>query len=127
MNADKTTSPEEITIDEATFNTAQAEAENSTNLFVYKFPKPWTWEGKTYESLTFDYEKCKGKDLLAVANELKSLGRPVVVKAMDDEFCIRLAARMCTETIGVDVILEMPGKAFDVIEGSARRFLLRSE
>ena len=127
MNADKTTSPEEITIDEATFNTAQAEAENSTNLFVYKFPKPWTWEGKTYESLTFDYETCKGKDLLAVANELKSLGRPVVVKAMDDEFCIRLAARMCTETIGVDVILEMPGKAFDAIEGSARRFLLRSE
>ena len=58
---------------------------------------------------------------------MKSLGRPVVVKAMDDEFCIRLAARMCTETIGVDVILEMPGKAFDAIEGSARRFLLRSE
>lgn len=127
MSAEKKTPAEKISIDETAFSVAQEEADNSPYLFVYKFPKPWTWEGKTYETLTFDYNQCKGKDLLAIANEMKTLGRPVVVKAMDDEYCARLAARMCTETIGVDVILEMPGKAYDAIEGSARRFLLRSE
>lgn len=127
MSTEKKNQTEAPIIDEAAFDTAQHEADNSPDLFVYKFPQPWTWEGKTYETLTFDYSKCKGRDLLTIANDMKTLGRPVVVKAMDEEYCTRLAARMCSDAIGMDVILEMPGKAYDAIVGSARRFLLRAE
>lgn len=106
---------------------AEQEAETSVSTFVHIFPMPFTYEGKTYEQLTFDWGKLTGNDALAIENEMQALGKPVIVPTFSGEYLVRMAARACTTRIGQDVIRAMPISDYNRIRGAARSFLLKSE
>lgn len=47
--------------------------------YTHTFDTPFTFEGRTYDTLTFDFSKLSGDDDIAIENELQALGKPVVV------------------------------------------------
>ena len=49
-------------INEEELNMAEDEAKSSTNEYVHKFEKPFTYEDKTYEQLAFDWSRLSGND-----------------------------------------------------------------
>ena len=71
--------------------------------YTHTFDTPFTFEGRTYDTLTFDFSKLSGDDDIAIENELQALGKPVV---------------------GVDAFTAMPLRDFRRIRNRARSFLL---
>lgn len=103
-----------------------SEAETGIGTYTHEFRTPFTYEGKTYERLTFDFEKLTGRDSLAIEAELSARGKVVMAPEFSGEFLSRMAARACTEKIGADVIAALPFADFNRIRNRARSFLLRS-
>ena len=102
----------------------QEAADTPVSSYTHVFSNPFTYEGRTFERLTFDFSKLSGNDDLAIENELQALGKPVIVAEMSGDYQIRLAARACTEKLGVDVFMSMPLRDFHRIRNRARSFLL---
>lgn len=119
------TTPEAI--DAGEFAVAEKEAANSGFEYTHKFRKPFSYMGKTYDELTFEWDSLTGKDGLAINAELQAIGRPSVVAAFSDEYKIRMAARACTVQIGADAFEQMSLYDFNKITDRARSFLLKSE
>ncbi|MEN6437019.1 MAG: phage tail assembly protein [Syntrophobacter sp.] len=109
------------------FSIAKEEAENSMNIYKHKFRKPYEYQGKTYQEMTFDWGKLTGKDGLAIENEMLQIGKAVVVPTFSGEYLIRLAARACTEAVGADAFEKMSIADYNKIRSAARSFLLKSE
>jgi len=116
-----------VIIDADEFAVAEQEAEQSAYTYVHKFRKPYAYEGKTYDELTFDWGKLTGKDGLAIENEMQQIGKAVIVPTFSGEYLIRLASRACTVPIGADAFENMPISDFNKIRSAARSFLLKSE
>ena len=130
-------------IDPKEFDAAQAAAAKAADDTVYTLnfyhifagvgheqkwiQKPLDYEGKHYESLTFDWGKLTGNDSLAIEAELTALNQPVIIPSMSAGYLIRMACRACTEPIGVDVIGAMSIRDYNTIRTKARNFLLRSD
>ena len=108
------------------FAVAAKEAAESKNVYVHKFTKPFTYEGKTYKELTFAWDDLSGNDYLAIESEMASLGKVVITPEFSGEFIIRMASKACTEKIGSDLLGVIPFKDFNMIRGKARSFLLSS-
>lgn len=123
---DKNNNEKGININADEFAVAEDEAINSTDLYTHKFSEPFTYEEKTYAELTFDFGKLTGTDDIAIENELMALGKPVMVAEMSGEYLARMAARACTEKVGVDIFKAMSLRDFRKIRNRARSFLLRS-
>lgn len=122
-----------VNIDPAAFAAAEQEAasiKNDIGTYVHKFKKPFTCligkDQRTFEELTFDFNKLTGRDSLAIENELQSLGKPVIVAEMSGEYLIRMAARACSEKISADDLMSVPLADYSKIRARARSFLLRS-
>ena len=105
----------------------EAEVKQGSGSYPHTFSKPFSYEGKTYERLTFDFDKLTGNDCLAIENECSALGVAVVNPAFSGNFLVRMAARACTEKIGANVLTAMPIYDFNRIRSKARSFLLKSE
>ena len=123
-----------VNIDPAAFAAAEKEAEASKNnigTYVHKFKKPFTClvgkDQRTFEELTFDFDKLTGRDSLAIENELQALGKPVIVAEMSGEYLNRMAARACSEKVSADDLTSMPLSDYNKIRSRARSFLLRLE
>ncbi len=117
-------------VDENEFAIAKKEAEKADeSIFSYthEFRRPFTYEGKTYEELTFDFGKLTGEDGIAIQEELEAKGKPVIVQTMNANYLCLMAARACTTTIGADVLMALPLYDFNRIIAKARSFLLKSE
>lgn len=113
-------------IDAEEFAVAENEAENSDYIYKHMFAKPFTYEGKTYNELVFDWGSLTGQDSLAIENEMQSLGKPLIAPEFSGEYLIRMAARACTKKIGSDILIAMPLGDYNKIRNRARSFLLRS-
>ena len=87
---------EQVYVDADEFAVAEKEAVNSDYTYTHKFRKPFEYQGKTYNELTFEWGKLTGKDGLAIENELQQLGKAVIVPTFSGEYLIRIAARACT-------------------------------
>lgn len=105
---------------------AQAEADESVYSYTHTLKKPFTYEGKTYTELAFDFGKLTGADALAIQDEMDSLGKPLLVKQVNDHYLLRVVARACTIPIAVNVLTALPLPDFNRITGKARSFLLSS-
>ena len=117
---------DETAVDAADTMVAEDEENESLALYVHEFEKPFTWEGKTYDKLTFDFSKLRGKDVLAIMREIRMAGITVASRTFDVEYQYRYAARCCEPRIGSDVIAALPAKEFERICTRVQRFLLRS-
>ncbi|MCF8017841.1 MAG: phage tail assembly protein [Vallitaleaceae bacterium] len=118
---------EKVIVDADEFAVAEKEAENSEYTYIHKFKKPFVYQGKTYNQLTFEWDKLTGKDGLTIENEMQQVGKAVIVPTFSGEYLIRLAARACTEPIASDAFELMKIADYNKIRSAARSFLLKSE
>ncbi|MCH5195957.1 MAG: hypothetical protein J1F28_04550 [Oscillospiraceae bacterium] len=95
--------------------------------FTCKLKKPVTYNGIEYTELTFDYEKLTADDALNIEDELLAIGRfSTVDPAFYAPYLIRMAARACTEPIGVDLLRKLSFGDFHKIRNRTKYFLLNS-
>ena len=105
-------------------NPVQAAENDAAGDYTHTFKKPFEYEGKTYEELTFDFEHLKGRDMVAIENEMQGASEYALAPEISTSFQSKMAARAAG--IGSDVLEAMPLKDFNKITGAARRFLLDS-
>lgn len=110
-------------MDENKKETAELTVVSDNTTYVHVFETPFQWEGKEYESLSFDFASLRGKDVLAIAQELRMRGIVMVSKTFDVDYQYRYAARCCREKIGSDLLLGLPVRDFDAICSAVQRFL----
>lgn len=96
-------------------------------VYVHKLIQPLEYEGKEYDTLTFDFGKLTGNDSIAIEAEMSALRQPVIVPSMSAGYLIRMACRACTQPIGVDVIGAMSIRDYNTIRTKARNFLMLSD
>lgn len=121
--------PEDLSTDgiEETTNEPAVMAVLSPDTYVHAFKTPFTWEGKTYESLTFNFGELTCEDDLAIENELLAVGKANYMSATTSgEYQLRFIMRACTDKIGADVYKKMPISEWRKIRSKAKTFLLRS-
>ena len=105
-------------------NPVQAAESGDVGVYTHTFKKPFEHEGRTYEELTFDFGRLKGRDMVAIENEMQSMSEYALAPEISTSFQSKMAARAAG--IGSDVLEAMPLKDFNKITGAARRFLLDS-
>lgn len=96
-------------------------------VYVHTFKEPFAWEDKVYDKLTFRFNNLRGRDVLAIAQELRMQGVVLATRTFDVEYQFRYAARCCEPKLGSDVLLALPAKDFDSICNAVRRFLVSTE
>ena len=104
----------------------ETEEEDSLGTYTHVLNKPFTYEGKTYEELVFEWGKLTGRDSLSIENEVLRLGRPFISPEFSAEYLVRMAAKACTLPIGIDLLEALPLVEFNKIKSKARSFLLMS-
>ena len=110
------------------FSVLDDEAKNATDSYTHKFRRPFSYMGKTFVELHFDWDSLDGQDSLDISNELQARGITVIVKTMSDPYLMCMAAKACTtEQIGSDAFALMKLKDFNKILGAARAFLHAAE
>lgn len=105
----------------------EAKQEPDTAIYTHHFGKPFTWEDRTYEELTFDWGKLTGTDYLAVENEMLAQGKTLVTPEFSGDFLTGMAARACVDRLNAQTLKKMPLRDFRAIIRGARSFLLRAE
>lgn len=134
MSDEKKTTTIPDTAEQAEKLEAEARSEDDVSTYTHTFKKPFTFEGVTYEKLTFNWDSLSGRDSVAIERELLRRGLTTVMAEFTPEYLAAMAARACTyrndegfRTITTDAVYAMPLREFRRICGAARRFLMRSE
>lgn len=105
----------------------EEQEEMGAGTYVHVFAKPFQWEGKTYGQLVFEFDKLTGRDTLAVEREMAAKNIFAVVRSLNTEFQMRIAARACTSPIGTDMLEALPIKDFEKIVNRVRAFFAAAE
>lgn len=89
--------------------------------------KPLEYNGKTYESLSFDFESLEGDDAMNAEDEMIRKGQVIAIvnETFNTRFLLYAAARACKEPIGVDAFKHMYIKDYLAIKGTVRNFFLK--
>lgn len=110
---------------QAAAETAAEGAESAdAGVYTHVFKKPFEHEGKTYTELTFNFAGLKGRDMLAIENEMQAMSEYALAPEISASFQCKMAAKAAG--IGSDTLEALPLKDFNKITGAARRFLLDS-
>ncbi len=126
------------TMKENAENAAKLEAEvlsaPDKSVYTHEFKRPFTYNGKNYARLTFDWDGLTARDSLAVEKEMRNAGITLVVPAFTGEYLAGMAIRACTRrdedgnrVIDGDALRAMPMRDFLAICNQARNFLLHAE
>lgn len=133
MDSDKSIETLQDAVEEAAKQEREAREEPDTTAYTHKFKKPFTWEGKTYEELTFNWGRLTGADHLEIENELLMRGKTLTTPEFTGDFLVGMAVRACTEkkddgkrAMNIFAIKSMPLRDFQRICRQARYFLLRA-
>ena len=134
MSIDKEPTTLEKNAEQAEQAEAEALTEEDSGIYTHEFKRPFTYEGRTYEQLSFDWESLSGKDSVAIERELRGVNVTVVLAEFTPEYLTAMAARACTyrseedfHTVKAETLYALPLRDFRQICGAARRFLMRSE
>ena len=100
------------------------EVRPSVGKYVHKFSKPFVFEEKTYEQLTFDFSTLTGKDAMSIENELQAKGQTVLIPEYHHGYLLAFAARACVEKIPSDAYEYMPINDYNAIRKAARNFMM---
>ena len=137
MEKEKVTSVDEAGLDEdvrqAEQEIAKANAQPEESVYVHQLKKPFTWEGKTAESLTFDWDGLTGADYAAIEDRMTRRGRTLVTPEFTGTFLVGMAVMACTDRdskgrriVDEPFLQALPLRDYKVILMKARDFLLRS-
>ncbi len=118
MNEKTTNNQVEITQIETYKENKQA----AEGAYVHTFKKPFEFEGKKYETLTFYWNKLTGRDMIAIENEMQTMNEYALAPEISAGFLCRMAAR--AGGIGSDALESMPIGDFSKIKNAARDFLI---
>ena len=104
---------------------AETEAAETEGAYVHQFKTPFKWDGKEYETLTFDFDSLTGADVIKIIDEQSMLGGNVApIRQFDVHFQLGVAVRACSERLGQDAYLAMKMGDLNKILDRARGFLL---
>lgn len=92
------------------------------NLRTHTFKKPFEYAGETYTTLTFDFEKMTGRDMVSIETEMQMNNEYCLAPEVSRSFQAKMAAKAAG--IGSDVLDAMPIKDFNRITNAARSFLI---
>lgn len=111
----------------------EAQAQNDPGTYTHVFQEPFTYQGTTYEKLTFNWKALTGKDSVAIERELLGRNVTTVLAEFTPEYLAAMAVRACTyrnadgfRTVTTDTLYALPLPEFRTICAAARRFLMRS-
>ena len=132
MSIDKEPTTIEKSAEQAEQAEAEALTEENSGIYTHEFKKPFTYEGRTYEQLSFDWESLSGKDSVAIERDLLNRNIGVVHAGFTPEYLAAMAARACTyrnedgfRTVTTNMIYALPLGEFRKICIAARNFLFR--
>lgn len=115
--------------------TLEKEARESADISIYtrKLKKPFTYENKTVEELSFDFSTLTGEDAIAIESELNRRMKNLVLPHLSWEFMTLMAVRACISRDKNDLrivdekfLKALPMGDYNAIIGAARSFLLLS-
>lgn len=86
------------------------------------FAKPYEFEGKTYEEITFDLDALKGADISAAKKEFTATGNYSPLPSTDSDFCALLLARMTKQP--VEFFTELPAREYCGLTQKVSNFLI---
>lgn len=109
----------EIATEETKVKAVETESEG---VYVHTFRKPFKYESNTYTSISFRFKELKGKDMIAIENEMAGQNEIVFAPEVSASFLCRMAAR--AGGVGSDVIEAMPISDFSKIKNATRNFLI---
>lgn len=125
--------PEDPGAEAAAEQEAAALAEPDTGISVHRFSRPLQWEGRTYETLTFQWNTLSGRDHLEIENGLLARGKTLVVPEYTGDYLCGMAVRACTErdekgrrVLPPAALQTLPLGDFLDVCGEARGFLFRA-
>ena len=103
----------------------KADKENSNpGVYIHKFKKPFTHEGKKYETLNFYFENLTGHDMIRIESEMQANNEYALDPLLSRNFQGKMAAR--ASGVGSDVLEAMPLQEFNKITNVARNFLINT-
>lgn len=76
---------------------AEQEADEGGYTYEYTLKRPFTYEGKTIQTLHFDWGSLSGKDSNAVEAEIRRRGVMIVTAETVPEYWAGMAVRACTD------------------------------
>ncbi|MCI1959186.1 MAG: phage tail assembly protein [Clostridia bacterium] len=118
----KATETEEKTDDTNVSETSkETETTEVPGVVTIKLRNEFEFEGITYKEFKLDFNKLKGKDLIAIENEMTSLEEFALTPEISPNYCARIAAKAAG--VSSEVIANLPLKDFNNVKNAARRFL----
>ena len=90
--------------------------------YVYKLKEPFAYEDKTYNEVSLNFTALKGKDMIAIEDEMEALGKSYLGPEFSAEFAGRLAARAAN--MPFEVLIELPYRDYSGISAVVRNFML---
>lgn len=101
-------------------------SENKGNgVFERKLVKPLMIEGKSVDTLTFDFGSLSGEQCLEIENYLNSHGKKNLLNnAFNSDYLIALAERACDKKIGEKEFSEMSFADYSAIKSKAKIYML---
>lgn len=136
MTTPKNTMQQDTELEETAQQAAKeeeaAKAARRLTVYTHKFEEPFSWNGKQFEELTFNFAGLIGQDCMAAEQEVNARGITLVTDAFCLPYLCAIAARACTErdsrgfaVIDSEALGAMPLAEFRLITGRARAFLLQ--
>lgn len=133
MDDKKTTTTLEDTAKQAEKLEAEAQVAPDNSTYTHELQEPFTYQGTTYDKLTFNWATLSGKDSVSIERELLNRNITTVIAEFTPEYLAAMAARACTyrnndgfRTVTADMLYALPLLEFRQICNAARRFLLQS-
>ena len=95
--------------------------ENKT-AYKHIFKKPFTWEGKEYTEINFNFGGLTGNDALSIEQEMEQNNEYPLAPEVSKSYQAKMAAR--AGEIPSDLIAGLPLQDFNRITNAARNFLV---
>ena len=90
--------------------------------YTHTFRRPVAFEGKTYKTITFYWDKLTGADMISIENEMQDMNEYALSPEMSASFLAKMAAKAAG--VGSDFIEALPVPDFTKIRNEARSFLI---
>lgn len=115
------TDEENAAVDEAAANILGAE---NTGVWTYTLKEPLEYQEQTFSELTFDFDKLRGADMIAIEHELDQLDISVFSdKGFSDAFALRAAALACESIDNMFALEELWGVDYNTVLRRTRTYL----
>lgn len=96
--------------------------EKNTGVYIHTFQRPFEYEGKQYQTLTFNFDALTGRDMISIESEMQAMNEYAIAPEISRSFQEKMAARAAG--IASDILEAMPLVEFNRITNAARDFLI---